>query len=46
MADMVQDIVGHPEAAAGSQAEYCPASQMALDAFSERNGQSFGAFPP
>lgn len=38
--------MGHPEAAAGSQAESCRASQMALDAGSERNEQSPGAFAP
>lgn len=37
---------GHPEAAAGSQAEYCKASQTASDACSERSEQSPGAFPP
>lgn len=38
--------MGHPEAAAGSQAESCRASRMALDAGSERNEQSPGAFAP
>jgi len=37
--------MGHPEGAAGSQAEHCRASQIALDACSERDEQSPGAFP-